>query len=63
MIGYAIGAAASGIVANSLGFADGVTVVEAEVVGFWIFAAFLPLAAGGCLAAWKVASAPSAVRA
>lgn len=59
MIGYSIGAAASGIVANSLGFADGVTLAEAEVVGFWMFAAFLPLAALGCLAAWKLAAGGS----
>lgn len=58
MIGYAFGAAASGIVANSLGFADGVTRAEAEVVGFWLFAGFLPLALFGCFAALRVAAGP-----
>jgi MFS family permease len=54
MIGYAIGAASSGIVANAAGFADGVSRAAALHVGFWVFAAFLPLCLIGNLCAWRL---------
>jgi MFS family permease len=50
-LGYAIGAAAIGIVANAAGFEDGISVATARNVGFWIFVACLPFAALGLLAA------------
>jgi MFS family permease len=53
-MGYAIGAAASGIVANLAGFAEGITPSGAQTVGFWIFAAFVPLALFGNFAAWRL---------
>jgi MFS family permease len=52
-IGYALGAAYVGIVANGAGFADRIARETAEVVGFWIFAASLPLALVGLFAAWR----------
>ncbi len=55
-IGYALGASYVGIVANSAGFADRIARETAEVVGFWIFAACLPLALVGLYAAWRFVS-------
>ncbi len=52
-LGYAIGAAFVGIVANAAGIADHMERVTAEVVAFWIFAACLPLALVGLFAAWR----------
>src|SRR5262245_26893642 len=52
-IGYALGAASIGIVANAVGMADSMDRPTAEAVAFWIFAACLPLAAIGLLAAWR----------
>jgi len=57
MLGYAIGASAAGIVANVSGYASGVSVETSRQVAFWIFAAFVPLALIGNLAAWRVARA------
>ncbi|MEJ8570309.1 MFS transporter [Microbaculum marinum] len=56
MAGYAIGAALSGIVANAAGLGDGLSPEAVERTAFWVFAAFLPIAAVGCLAAWRLAS-------
>lgn len=53
-MGYAIGSAACGMIANTAGFAGGITPVSAEAVGFWIFAAFVPLALLSNLAAWRL---------
>jgi MFS family permease len=55
MLGYALGAAAAGILANVMGFTA--EAAEATVVSIarWIFLAFLPLGALGLLAAWRVA--------
>ena len=53
MIGYAIGAAASGIVANALGLVDDAPTAVVRSVAFWVFAAFLPLVAWGVAAAWR----------
>lgn len=54
MIGYAIGAAAAGIVANSAGFADGLSPDAAKAAAVWVFVAFVPVALAGNLAAWKL---------
>ena len=59
LVGYAVGSAATGIVANAAGFADGVTVENARVVAFWVFAAFLPVALLGNVAAWRLARDPA----
>lgn len=59
LLGYAIGSALSGLVANGLGFADGVALDEARLVAFWIFAAFLPLGLLGLLVAWRLSRFPA----
>jgi MFS family permease len=58
MIGYAIGAAASGVVANTLGLGENAPDVVLRSVAFWVFAAFVPLLALGVAAAWRVAARP-----
>jgi hypothetical protein len=52
-LGYALGAAYAGIIANAAGIADSMDRATAQAVGFWIFAACLPLAAIGLLSAWR----------
>ena len=52
--GFAIGAAAAGIVANTLGFSEDASLDTVRAVAFWIFAAFLPIACGGIWAAWRL---------
>ncbi len=54
-IGTAVGSAASGVIANLLGFGQGLNHDRAQAGGFWLFAAFLPLTVLGALAAWRVA--------
>ena len=55
-IGLAVGAAATGIVANLSGLGDGVSAVAARTAGFWVFAAFVPVLATALLAAWRFAA-------
>jgi hypothetical protein len=55
LIGGAAGAAAAGAMANLLGFGQGIDPAAAQTHGFWLFAAFAPLAGVGFLAAWKLA--------
>ncbi len=52
-LGYALGAAMIGIVANAAGFRDGVSVETAHPVAFWVFFAGLPFAAVGLYATWR----------
>jgi hypothetical protein len=56
ILGYALGAAASGMVANLAGVASDATPGVMARAAFWVFAAFLPLAAVGVAAAWRVAA-------
>jgi predicted MFS family arabinose efflux permease len=56
-IGYAVGAAASGLAANMSGLADGISVEAAKVAGFWVFAGFVPVLLIGWIAAWRFAGA------
>jgi MFS family permease len=51
-IGYAVGTAVTGIVANLSGLADGVSVAAARTAGFWVFAAFVPILVVAMLSAW-----------
>ncbi|PZO74571.1 MAG: MFS transporter [Mesorhizobium amorphae] len=53
-IGYAAGAALSGIVANAAGFGDGLNKETAAHVAPWLFLAFMPLAALGVFAAFRL---------
>lgn len=54
-LGYALGAAYVGIIANAAGIVDSMERATAQAVGFRIFAACLPLAFIGLLAAWRFA--------
>jgi MFS family permease len=56
-IGTAVGSAASGVIANFLGFGHGLDIARAQAGGVWLFAAFLPLTVLGALAAWRVSLA------
>ncbi|RUZ50728.1 MFS transporter, partial [Mesorhizobium sp. M7A.F.Ca.US.007.01.1.1] len=53
-IGYAVGAALAGIVANASGFSQGLNHDAAANVASWLFLAFVPLGIVGCLAALRV---------
>jgi hypothetical protein len=53
-VGFAIGAAAAGVVANGVGFAEGVSIASAERVAFWAFMAFVPVALLGSYAGWRL---------
>ena len=55
MIGYAMGAAACGIIANGLGFSQDASAEVLDTVAFWSFAAFLPAILAGVYAAMKLA--------
>lgn len=56
MIGYATGSALAGVIANFLGFANGIDARTAEAVSFWLFAGFVPVAMLAVLASWRLAS-------
>ncbi|HEX4196571.1 MAG TPA: MFS transporter [Caulobacteraceae bacterium] len=56
MIGAAVGAAAAGAIASSLGFGRDMSLSHASAAGFWLFAAFTPFAAAACVAAWRLTS-------
>jgi MFS family permease len=56
MIGTAVGAAAVGAVANLLGFGAGFAPAHAASQGVWLFAALIPLALAGAVAAWRLGS-------
>jgi hypothetical protein len=56
MIGAAVGAAASGAIASSLGFGRDMSLSHAYAAGFWLFAAFIPFGAAACVAAWRLTS-------
>jgi hypothetical protein len=60
LTGSAAGAAIAAVVANLLGFADGVTAPEARAVSVWVFVAVLPIAALAVLAAWRLNAASAA---
>ncbi len=54
-VGFAFGAAAAGIVANSFGFGEQVTIIAAKSAAFWIFIAFVPFAIVACVSGWRLA--------
>ena len=55
-IGYAVGAAIAGIIANASGFSEGLSREAAATVAGWLFLAFVPLGIVGCLAALRMSS-------
>jgi MFS family permease len=54
-LGYAVGAALAGIIANAAGFSRGLSPETAASAAAWLFIAFLPLAMVGCVAGWQTA--------
>lgn len=54
LLGYAVGAAAAGIIANGLGMGVTPTPPIAQVVGHWLFFLMLPIGAVGLAAAWRL---------
>jgi len=53
-LGYAVGAALAGMIANASGFSHGFTPAAAQGAASILFLAFLPLAALGCVTAWRL---------
>jgi hypothetical protein len=51
--GFALGAALSGLIANSIGLNQDPTVLEIESIAFWLFAGFVPIALLGNIMAWR----------
>ena len=51
--GFAIGAALSGLIANSLGIDQQASAGQIRDIAFWLFAGFLPIAAIGNVFAWR----------
>jgi hypothetical protein len=52
-IGYAVGAAATGIAGNMSGLAEGISAEAAKEAGFWVFAGFTPVLAIAMLCMWR----------
>jgi MFS family permease len=52
-IGYAVGAAATGIAANTAGLAEEANRATVQQAGFWIFAGFAPLLLAGLVFTWR----------
>lgn len=52
-IGYAVGTAFAGVLANMSGLAEGVQATSARVAGFWVFAGFVPLLLVGIKYGWR----------
>ena len=52
-LGFAIGAAFCGVVANGLGLSDESSYEEIQRVAFWIFAVMVPVTILGNITAWK----------
>ena len=51
--GFALGAALSGLIANSLGINDAPGLPEIREIAFWLFAGFVPIAFLGNVMAWR----------
>jgi predicted MFS family arabinose efflux permease len=51
--GFALGAALSGLVANSIGLSEEPTLTEIKSIAFWLFAGFVPIALVGNIMAWR----------
>jgi MFS family permease len=58
-IGYAVGAALCGIIANASGFSRGLNGETAASVAAWLFLAFVPLGVLGCVAAFTLSRGAS----
>ncbi len=51
--GFALGAAISGLIANSLGISEDMSAAGLRQVAFWLFAGFVPIALIGNITAWR----------
>jgi MFS family permease len=51
--GFALGAALSGLIANSLGVSETMDDAGLRIVAFWLFAGFVPIALIGNITAWR----------
>ncbi|MCP4470736.1 MAG: MFS transporter [Gammaproteobacteria bacterium] len=60
--GFALGAALSGLVANSLAIDGAPDAAEFRLIAFWLFAGFVPLALVGNLMLWRFVSPRLAAR-
>jgi len=58
-IGYAVGGATAGMIANANGFAGGFTRAAASTAAVPLFVYFIPVALLGCIAAFRLARTPS----
>jgi MFS family permease len=54
LTGAAAGAAVAAVAANLAGVSQGLTPAATQSAGLWVFAAVLPVAGGGLLAAWRL---------
>ena len=54
LTGSAAGAAVAAAAANLVGVSHGLTQAVARSAGVWVFAAVVPVAAGGVIAAWRL---------
>jgi len=54
--GFALGAAFSGLIANSLGLGENLSDSEMREIAFWLFAGFVPVALLGNIMAWRFVS-------
>jgi MFS family permease len=61
-VGYAMGAAASGIAANAAGLDAGLGPAAAQSAGFWVFTAFVPVALLALFAARRLTAASNRCR-
>ncbi len=52
-MGFALGAALCGLIANSLGLDSSLPMDHIQTVAFWIFAGFIPVALCGNITAWR----------
>src|SRR3546814_18981055 len=57
-LGYALGAAGAGIVVNLTGLTAAAPRAVLEAASSWVFADFIPAAAAGVWAAWRVGGGP-----
>jgi len=55
-LGFALGAALCGLIANGLGVSEDMPVGEMRRVAFWVFAGFVPMSLIGNLFAWRFTS-------
>ncbi|MDF1748335.1 MAG: MFS transporter [Alphaproteobacteria bacterium] len=53
-VGYTLGAAVSGLVANLVGYGDQPSFEAAQLAGFWVFAAMVPVSALALLLIWRL---------